>query len=306
VTNFGEQDLLRAFIRAAVAHPHYAEAAETRRFFGLPPASETALAAAATRAAVAAALSAAPLLHRLPQQWRVTLQGALEAAVAITGSISSGSSSTGSSSSTGGTNAVSSSSSSSGAVTHSSAAGAVQAGVSAELLPTSCDGTSTSTSNGRSGATSTSGGGTHQQRFDDIGAAAFAGQPSALRQVFYDGGPDNALQVSRSTPINSVSMHISVLFSCYSVYSCCRKCCSCCSLVLASSNAAICSNSLALAVTVHTLVRCSNNVAVACKTCQLTAAFIRLALFQKLSYDIDFANMMHCMLCCVVCTGARP
>jgi hypothetical protein len=202
VTNFGEQDLLRAFIRAAVAHPHYAEAAETRRFFGLPPASETALAAAATRAAVAAALSAAPLLHRLPQQWRVTLQGALEAAVAITGSSSSGSSS-GNSSSTGGTNAVSSDSSS-GAVTHASAAGAVPAGVSAELLPTSCD--------GRSGATSTSGGGTHQQRFNDIGAAAFAGQPTALRQVFFDGGPDNAFQVS-NLHLHSVSMHISVLFN---------------------------------------------------------------------------------------------
>jgi hypothetical protein len=206
---------LRAFIKAAVAHPHYAEAAETRQFFGLPPASEAALAAAAMRAAVAAALSAAPLLHRLPQQWRVTLQGALEAAVAITSNISSssssGSSSTGNSS-TGGTNAVSSDNSS--GMTNSSAAGAAQAGVSAPLLQSSSsNGTSFRNANSSSASAS---GGTHQQRFDGIGAAAFAGQPTALRQVFFDGGPDNAFQVS-ALHLYSVCMYISVLFCCDSV-----------------------------------------------------------------------------------------
>ena len=201
-----EQDQLRAFIRAAVAHPHYSEAAETRKFFGLPPASEAALAAAATKAAVAAALSAAPLLHRLPLQWRGRLQGALEAAVTI----ASSSSSSGSSGS--GANAVSSSSSNSSAVTHSSAAGAVKPGVSAELLPGS--GTSSTTAASADASSSSCGGGTHQQRYDGIGAAAFAGQPAALKQVFFDGGPDNAFQVSSVCLANSAVMLIPVIFSC--------------------------------------------------------------------------------------------
>jgi hypothetical protein len=203
-----EQDQLRAFIRAAVAHPHYSEAAETRKFFGLPPASEAALAAAATKAAVAAALSAAPLLHRLPLQWRGRLQGALEAAVTI----ASSSSSSGSSGS--GANAVSSSSSNSSAVTHSSAAGAVKPGVSAELLPGSGNGTSSTTAASADASSSSCGGGTHQQRYDGIGAAAFAGQPAALKQVFFDGGADNAFQVSSVCLANSAVMLIPVIFSC--------------------------------------------------------------------------------------------